>query len=199
MISRCNRLIAGIAIAWLATACSTDPNARDHRTSLFPSCAGTFCFSGKLMTEEELVAQYGVGYSEDGRFPYHCYEAQSGGPFVRLRSAAGKPAEVLDILVSDRLSCPSAKPPAKPFGKLATDGGLNLGDSRDRVVELYGEPERESVADDLEIIRGAGSRDDRQPLGDTQLFYYARDPETLHAIVFLRNGIVSAILISRFP
>jgi hypothetical protein len=159
-----------------------------------PACIADLCFDGELLTEKELVDRYGPGFAEEGKFPYHCYEVSSDGPYIRFRIYHGEPKNVLDAFLSEALSCPGASRPTLPLPDLRTRQGLRLGDPRSKVVKLYGEPEREGAANALEML-GAS----REPPGDTAMQYFADSPETLHATVFLRAGRVSALLISRFP
>lgn len=188
------RLKVLLSILVAASSCMA-PSSRD---SLSPSCLGEFCFDREPPSDAEFVAQYGSGHSEGGKFPYHCFRVSPAGPYVRFRVYHGEPQQILDVFLSDVPNCPSADAPTKKFAPMRTEAGLALGDPQSRVVGLYGEPERVRPGDALEMIGDSHGRNS-QPFGEVAMFYFGTRPETLHSVIYLRNGIVAAILISQFP
>jgi hypothetical protein len=152
------------------------------------------------MSEQELVAQFGKGYSENGKFAFYCYEVPEQKLFVRFRPYHGEQRQIVDIFVSDVSSCPAAEKPKISFRPLVTREGLKLGDPTKKVLSLYGNPSSTAKGTAIQKIGMANSNGpDSSPFGDTVLKYGTMGDGLLRSEVYLRGAKVSAILISVSP
>lgn len=197
-------IIYWIVVMLLSLTCVHSSLEAQQSSDAKPTCMGEFCFNvsslGMLMTEEAFVKKYGGGYSVGVRSVYHCFKASEQNLYVRFRSYHGEQNQIIEIFVSDVPSCPSARPPKRPFEPLETDQGLRIGDPYKKVLALYGEPNIEEKASGIERI-GIDYRDQLSsaPFGDTRLRYFPAKESLLGAHIYIRKGKVSAILISASP
>jgi hypothetical protein len=193
-------------VVWLVyvASCSAADVARPTGKSKGPYCIAEFCFDvesiDQLMTERELIARFGKGYSEDGKFAFYCYEIPEQKLFVRFRPYHGEQRQIVDIFVSDTSSCPAAKKPNIPLKPLVTREGLKLGDPVEKVISLYGKPSSTAKGSAIEKIGATNyNAPNSSPFGDTVFKYGSTDDGLLRSEVYLRGDTVSAILISVSP
>lgn len=185
-------------------SCSAADTTRPTEKYKGPHCVAQFCLDvesiNQLMTEQELIARFGRGYSEDGKFAFYCYEVPEQKLFVRFRPYHGEQRQIVDIFVSDVSSCPAAEKPKISFGPLVTREGLKLGDPTKKVLSLYGKPGSTAKGTAIQKIGAVNSNGpDSSPFGDTVLKYGSMDDGLLRSEVYLRGAKVSAILISVSP
>lgn len=193
-------LIQQIASAGLLNEPGISGVALKHKA---PLCIGEFCF-GKdlrhLLTEHDLVKRYGKGHTANGKFSAYCYKVAEQELFVRFRPYHGENRFIADIFVSDVANCPATKLPKVRFNQLTTAEGLRIGDSYEKVLSIYGEPDSVAAASGIEKT-GLNYKEAlaSTPFGDKYLVYWPDKEASLHAHIYIRNGKVSAILISVSP
>lgn len=160
-------------------------------------CLGGICFGKTTVTQKQLIVHYGPGYTEGGRFASHCYVMRDEGLFVTLDIGHYPGRPVWTVFVSRAPACSKASAPRKPFRPLTTGEGVGIGDTLDKVFAIYGPPDRREEATSIRSIgRSAGEPSSVSPFGNEFLVYFHPTYELLRSEFYIRDGKVSAILIS---
>lgn len=184
----------GILVAALVLVSA---EVRSEPAATTAECLGGFCFGGKLIEERELVKRHGPGYTEGGKFPFHCYWVPEQKLFVQFRVHHGLPKEVNSVFVSKVPSCPKAYTPTNPFKALLTHEGVRIGDPYQKVIDVYGIPDFRERGTGLNKI-GIPYEEARAtaPFGEEALIYRKTPDELLGSVFYVHEGQVSAIEIS---
>lgn len=165
------------------------------------TCLGEFSVGSDAMLEEELVAKYGSGWSESPQFPYRCYSAPDQGLEVRLVIYPGDDHKVLSVFASRARICTEVEGPRETFPRFKTSEGLAIGDTREKVIRLYGEPTQElgrSRGD--AVLDPFGLKPISDEIGDTILrFRPTSHGQSLLFEVYLKEGVVSSLFLSSYP
>lgn len=195
-----NKLLVAIVVATLFPLVSCANRSAGVKKYNGPACISKFCLDKEFIKQREIVKLYGNGFYISSKFPYHCFSTSKQNEFIYFDIYHGSPKVVLSIFLSDTAACQSTKMPIMGFGKLTTKKGLTLGDSRDKVIKLYGSPDMTG--------KGDGTRHhglDRQkaestsPFGDEVLHYVSKSDILMSSAIYIRDGKVSAILVSTSP
>ena len=165
------------------------------------TCLGTFCVEADRTSEKDLVARYGPGWVESTKFPSHCYALPDQRLEVQFSVYHGDPHDVLSVFASNARICRDVEGPLVPLPRLATSEGLAIGDSRARVLELYGPPTKEIArSQGHEILDPFGRKPLASDIGDTILRYRPAFPRQTPILeVYLKEGIVSSLFLSSYP
>ena len=131
----------------------------------------------------------------------YCYKASRHGLQVLASAYHGEPKDVLAVMVSDARICADPVDPLEPFRDLSTSEGLSVGDTRERVLSIYGAPTTEvAVQRGDTILDPFGRAPLDQRIGNTVLRYRSKrfgEPPLFE--VYLRDGRVSSLFISALP
>ena len=161
---------------------------------------GEFLFNKKLMKDEYLIKQYGRGCM----LCFHrCYDVPDQGLHIYFSITDVSPREIDAIFVSKDPNClctpktPGiSRVPKIPFNKLATAEGIGIGDSVNKVVEIYGTPARILKGDGTYMVGVSGKEMlETSPFGDLVYAYFI-DNDECGSCFYFRDGKLTAILIS---
>lgn len=168
-----------------------------------PSCIGEFCLNDAVTKEADLINKYGAGYFQRGKFSFHCYKVPDQGLFVHFHVIKHNDCRIVSqVLVSDRPNCvinnqPQAKMTKKPFESLKTREGIKIGDTYQKVVDVYGTPDIMEKGTGLDVIgldyKKAMSS---MPLGEEVLIYNSPIGTLFQSSFYIRDGKVSAMQLS---
>ena len=164
-----------------------------------PACLAGFCLAkDPLPSEEELIKSYGEG-TRIGEF--HCYAVPEQKGYIHFGIEHDRPGEIATVFVSRAPNCVNdsgrAVNASKPLPALETNEGVRLGDSVEKVIELYGPPSAKRGGSD-----GLGSlipySRDRQgsPFGEMVLVYDGPPNQLIQAKFYLHRNKVVAIFLS---
>jgi hypothetical protein len=190
----CVRAGASLLGILLVVGCKTVRDAEFVGT-----CLGGFCVEPPRFLERDLVAKYGPGWVPDEGL--HCYSVVEKNLEVRFDSYPAEDYRVLSVLVSGARICSQAKPSNELFPRFTTSEGLGIGDSRERVIRLYGQPAEELCRErGDEILDPFGLEPITDDIGDTILRYRPDNADGIPMLeVYLRRGVVSSLFVSAFP
>ncbi len=165
------------------------------------TCIEEFCVSPPSFSQAALVARFGGTPVDSDSFPMYCYTDSRHGLQVLASVYHGEPKDVLAVMVSNARICADPLAPTETFRELRTSEGLSVGDTRERVVSIYGPPMVEVTAQSDAAILDPFGRVPLDPrIGDKVLRYRSkRSGEPPLFEVYLRDGRVSSLFISAFP
>lgn len=170
-----------------------------NKTRVLPTCVGEFCFQDDLREGDYLYSEYGYGKSySTTEESHHCYSDRKSNAFVKIIVHKDLKPYINGIVVSSFPICKQSGLPRKNFKKFRTLEGIALGDSRDRVVAIYGEPTVQRSGADLSLLLSDYFAKFRGEV-DTAIGYGASDTDDLLVAWFmLKKNKVRAIIIGVF-
>jgi hypothetical protein len=193
----CVLLLGALFIAPFAFAGS------DAKVAACAQCIGDICLRPKLMSDTDLVKQYGTGYEkedviEKSVIGKRCYFDEKQGLWVLVDLYHNNDPPnmyVVGVHVSTQPLCKNAVHPKKPFPKLSLKTRLSVGDSESSALLKCGKPNRveDAVAREkgdqrYKDIPGFGQR-----FGRRSLVYF---PEGENSLLMLKIQITDGRVIS---
>jgi hypothetical protein len=164
-----------------------------------PPCLAGFCLAkDPLPSEQELIQTYGPG-TKIGEF--YCYAVPEQKAYVHFGIEHDRPGEIATVFVSRAPNCvdPSGKVAStrKPLPALETKEGIQLGDTAEKVIALYGPPSaKRGGADGLGSMVPYSHEREGSPFGETVLVYDGPPGQLMQAKFFIHHRKVVAIYLS---
>lgn len=178
--------------------------ARPHVLSSKPrveDCLAGFCLIGAKVTESEVVAKLGEGYTRSetpvvGNI-IHCYFDPTQEMWIEFTFDHHQSHQLLQVFASRTPLCDRTYQPKTRLQSAKTGGGIALGSTKADVLRVYGGPTR---VDDYEVMErlDPSQKDTHMAarFGSPGLVYYPDPNELLFAVFYLRENKVQSILVS---
>lgn len=197
--------VVGVLVLWCVLLTGT-VLAQGTGHSL-PDCIGTICIEHQWVDAKPFFAKHGTGLACEGNFPKNWYYTGES-LWVSIGRYPGEPYPINYIMVSKHalVPCYMPPPPKQPFGALLTEHSVGVGDTLEKVFQVYGDPRHEYSDPELvrRIIPSEWSGYDFDPI--TVLVYYPKDYSDemnelprLVLTVFVEKGFVIALSLESPP
>lgn len=188
---------------FLAAGCAGA--ARPHAVSSKPrveDCLAGFCLIGAKVTESEVIAKLGEGYTRYTASVVgdivHCYFDPTQEVWIEFTfDHHHQSHQLLQVFASRTPLCDRTYQPKIRLQPVKTAGGIALGSTKADVLRVYGVPTR--IDDHEAMERLYPSQKDTHMAaryGSPGLVYYPDPNELLLAVFYLRENKVQSIFVS---